>query len=371
MTYSATATDGVDALLGLTVTTSCEIGGTTIPASGTRLFPYGTTTVECEATDSHANIASTAFTITVVDTLAPVVTVPAKATVQATSAAGATYTFVAMATDNVDGTLTPTCTPTSGSTFPIGTTTVECTATDVAHNTGSASFSVTVVDTIAPVLTVPANIAVVMSVSATTASVTYSASATDLGQLVAVSCTSVAGTATTFAVTQQFPVGTTTVTCTANDGRGNTATRTFTVTAQQGYGILGPLSPYQAPPKTYNSGSSIPIVWKFTIGGVAVDSPYAVSQPELQFVKVNTNNCAAGGPEYAKVLNSTWFVSSNFPGNSNFQYFGLSNPHPTQGAYTWQLNWTSPSQPGTCWNIYIGSLVTGQSTLRGRVQLKN
>ena len=143
------------------------------------------------------------------------------------------------------------------------------------------------------------------------------------------------------------------------------------MTAQQGYGILGPLSPYQAPPKTYNSGSSIPIVWKFTIGGVAVDSPYAVSQPELQFVKVNTNNCAAGGPEYAKVLNSTWFVSSDFPGNSNFQYFGLSNPHPAHGAYTWQLNWTSPSQPGTCWNIYIGSRVTGQSTLRGRVQLKN
>ena len=368
--YSLSVSDAVDALLGVPVTVSCTVNGSPLAASPAS-FGFGVTTIVCTSTDSSNNTATSSFTVTVLDNIAPVVTVPANATVQATSAAGAVFTFSASANDNVDGSLPPTCTPASGSTFQIGTTPVECTATDAANNTGSASFSVTVVDTIAPVLTVPANMAVVLSVSATTASVTYSASATDLGQPVSVTCTSVAGTAPTFPVTQQFPVGTTTVTCTANDGRGNTATKTFTVTAQQGYGILGPLSPYQAPPKTFNSGSSIPIVWKFTIGGVAVDSPYAVSQPELQFVKVNTNNCVNGGPEYAKVLNSTWFVSSDFPGNSNFQYFGLSNPHPTQGAYTWQLNWTSPSQPGTCWNIYIGSRVTGQSTLRGRVQLKN
>jgi HYR domain len=371
VSYSAAAADAVDAVLGLTVQVSCTIGGESVPSAGTRLFPYGETTVECAATDSHDNTATTAFRIIVVDTLAPVVTVPSNVTLEAASSAGTPYTYSASALDNVDGAITPVCAPASGSTFPVNSTLVTCTATDAAGNEGSASFTVTVVDTIAPVLTVPANIAVVMSVSATTASVTYSASATDLGQPVSVTCTSVAGPVTTFPVTQPFPVGTTTVTCTANDGRGNTATKAFTVTAQQGYGILGPLSPYQSPPKTYNSGSSIPIVWKFTIGGVAVDSPYAVSQPELQFVKVNTNNCAAGGPEYPKVLNSTWFVSSDFPGNSNFQYFGLSNPHPAHGAYTWQLNWTSPSQPATCWNVYIGSRVTGQSTLRGRVQLKN
>jgi Tol biopolymer transport system component len=36
------------------------------------------------------------------------------------------------------------CTPESGSTFPIGVTTVECTATDAAGNIGRASFTVTV-----------------------------------------------------------------------------------------------------------------------------------------------------------------------------------------------------------------------------------
>ena len=368
--YSATATDAVDAILGLTVATTCTIGGVGVPSAGTRLFSYGETTLHCTATDSHGNTAAAAFTIIVVDTVPPAVTVPSNVTLQATSPSGAIHNYVASAVDNVDGAITPVCAPVSGSTFPIGVTTVTCTATDAAGNAGNASFTVTVVDTIAPVVTVPANIAV-LSNGAPTAAVTYSASATDLGASIPVTCTSTAGTASTFPATQSFAVGTTVVTCTANDGRGNTGSASFSVFVQQFYGILGPLSPYQAPPKTYNSGSSIPIVWKFTIGGVAVDSPYAVSQPELQFVKVNTNNCTAGGPEYAKELNSTWFVSSDFPGNSNFQYFGLSNPHPSHGAYTWQLNWTSPSQPGTCWNIYIGSRVTGQSTLRGRVQLKN
>jgi hypothetical protein len=51
----------------------------------------------------------------------------------------------ASATDNVNGTLIPVCNPASGSPFPIGTTTVRCTATDRAGNTGEASFDVTVV----------------------------------------------------------------------------------------------------------------------------------------------------------------------------------------------------------------------------------
>lgn len=79
------------------------------------------------------------------DTSQPVVTVPEDMTVPATSASGAVVTFSASATDDVDGTLTPTCVPSSGSTFPIGTNTVTCSATDAAGNTGSAQFTVTVV----------------------------------------------------------------------------------------------------------------------------------------------------------------------------------------------------------------------------------
>jgi hypothetical protein len=92
------------------------------------------------------------------DTTPPVITVPANITVAATSQAGTTVTFAASANDAVDGSVPVTCTPTSGSTFPIGTTTVNCSASDKAGNIGHASFTITVTatDTTAP--TTPTNL---------------------------------------------------------------------------------------------------------------------------------------------------------------------------------------------------------------------
>ncbi|MGC8952805.1 HYR domain-containing protein, partial [Chloroflexus sp.] len=52
--------------------------------------------------------------------------------------------------DAVSGAVAVTCTPASGSTFPLGTTTVTCTATDAAGNTASGSFTITVTSASAP-----------------------------------------------------------------------------------------------------------------------------------------------------------------------------------------------------------------------------
>ncbi|MEU8300551.1 VWA domain-containing protein [Micromonospora sp. NPDC048909] len=71
-------------------------------------------------------------------------------TVEATGPAGAVIDYPATATDNVDGPLTPTCAPPSGATFPLGATTVTCTATDAAGNTGNDTAVMRVVDTTAP-----------------------------------------------------------------------------------------------------------------------------------------------------------------------------------------------------------------------------
>ena len=100
------------------------------------------------------------------DTTAPVVTVPADITAPATGPSGAVGSLTVTAVDNVDGALPAICAPASGSTFPVGVTTVKCTATDVAGNPGSASFTVTVkavapvVDGTAPVVTVPGDMTV-------------------------------------------------------------------------------------------------------------------------------------------------------------------------------------------------------------------
>jgi probable HAF family extracellular repeat protein len=80
-----------------------------------------------------------------VDTNPPVLTVPADFTVEASDAAGAVVYYVVTATDDVDPSPAVVCVPPSLSTFPIGTTTVECVATDNTGKSGSATFKVTVV----------------------------------------------------------------------------------------------------------------------------------------------------------------------------------------------------------------------------------
>lgn len=92
--------------------------------------------------------------IEVNDVTPPVVTVESK-TVEATGPDGATVTYDASAVDNVDGPLTPTCVPPSGSVFALGATTVTCEATDAAGNTGSNTGTITVVDTTAPAVACP------------------------------------------------------------------------------------------------------------------------------------------------------------------------------------------------------------------------
>src|SRR5262249_46753551 len=55
-------------------------------------------------------------------------------------------TFAPSVRDNCDPGPSVTCTPPSGSTFPLGATTVTCQAVDASGNTNQCSFTVTVVD---------------------------------------------------------------------------------------------------------------------------------------------------------------------------------------------------------------------------------
>jgi uncharacterized repeat protein (TIGR01451 family) len=79
------------------------------------------------------------------DTTPPVISdVPASIVAEATSAAGAVVTYASpVAIDDRDGAVAVSCAPASGSTFPLGISTVTCTASDAAGNDSSASFTVT------------------------------------------------------------------------------------------------------------------------------------------------------------------------------------------------------------------------------------
>jgi N-acetylneuraminic acid mutarotase len=158
------------------------------------------------------------------DVTPPIVTVPADMTREAASSSGAVVTFAAPAADNIDGPIPVSCTPASGSTFAIGTTTVACTAIDAHGNPASGTFSVNVVDTTKPTLTLPVD----LSVDATSpagAIVTYVVSATDLASNpVTVTCAPPSGS--------PFQIGTSSVTCTATDAAGNIASGSFPVLVQ-------------------------------------------------------------------------------------------------------------------------------------------
>jgi hypothetical protein len=135
-TFTVTATDNIDGDEPAS-NISCS------PASGDT-FPNGVTTVLCFAHDAHFNYAYGSFRITVG---VPILHLPDPITAEATSAAGAAVTYTATA----DGADTFSCSPASGSTFPLGTTTVNCTATNAAGTT-TGSFTVKVQDTTPPTI---------------------------------------------------------------------------------------------------------------------------------------------------------------------------------------------------------------------------
>src|SRR5262249_5778917 len=162
--------------------------------------------VNCSATDTHGNSSSKSFTVTVQDTTKPVVSVPADIHDTTGDPSGMVETFTATATDNIDGPLTPTCSPASGSKHAPGATTGTCSATGAHGNTGWAQFHVVItVDSTPPVITVPSNITV-EATSAAGAAVSYTASAIDQDDPVAsFGCSPASGST--------FGFGTTTVTC--------------------------------------------------------------------------------------------------------------------------------------------------------------
>src|SRR5204862_7923558 len=77
------------------------------------------------------------------DHTAPVLSLPATVTARGVSQSGGIATYSVCAPDT-DDTATASCTPPSGAVFPVGVTTVNCTATDTAGNTTTGKFLVVV-----------------------------------------------------------------------------------------------------------------------------------------------------------------------------------------------------------------------------------
>jgi HYR domain len=104
---------------------------------------------QVRAVDSSGDVSTPTTFEWTIDLTAP--SVPTNIVAEAVSPAGAIVVFAA--SDNLDPSPLLNCgAHGSGSTFPLGTTEVSCTATDAAGNASSGSFSVTVRDSTRPTL---------------------------------------------------------------------------------------------------------------------------------------------------------------------------------------------------------------------------
>ena len=205
-----------------TVTQSIPVG--TIFAASITSMPLTLT-----VTDVNGNVSTCTFTMNFVDVTGPVISgCPGNITVftglgRTTCNQVATWIpptatdaciHLATQTQPITGNFAP------GATFPIGVTTVTYTATDVAGNTSTCSFTVTVVDNTRPLIAnCPANVSVNTGVGRTTCDQTATwtePTATD-------NCTASASLVRTrsHAPGATFPVGTTVITYTFTDAAGN------------------------------------------------------------------------------------------------------------------------------------------------------
>lgn len=139
VTYQATATDNSG-----TVNLSYSI------ASGSS-FTKGVTTVTVTATDAVGNQSTCSFTVTVNDNTAPVFTSTPNAITVSNNAGLCAATVQLTAPSATDECGVASVTNNAPATFPVGTTEVTWTATDVNGNTSTVKQTITVNDTEAPV----------------------------------------------------------------------------------------------------------------------------------------------------------------------------------------------------------------------------
>ncbi|MDB4062321.1 HYR domain-containing protein, partial [Vicingaceae bacterium] len=239
---------------------NCQLAGIAIDSATFDVTELGPNNVWFTAIDVNANRDSTIEVVTVLDTIAPMVSnCPINIVVSsAINSCDAAVTWVApTASDNgqLDSLISS---HVNGSTFPLGTTTITYIAYDQSMNTDTCSFMITVLDSVAPIITnTPSNITVSNDAGQCGAVVSWTLPiATDNCQLDSL--------VSSYSVGTLFAVGTTTVTYIAYDVAMNTDTISFTVTVTDtekptivctaDTTICGGVYTYAAPTTTDNCG---------------------------------------------------------------------------------------------------------------------
>ncbi|HSB57380.1 MAG TPA: HYR domain-containing protein [Nitrosopumilaceae archaeon] len=195
------------------------IGVESITNDSPATFPIGLTTITWIANDTSGNTVNSTQTVTIKDTTNPILTVPSDITVEATSAS---ENFVSIGGANAtDITGISSITNNAPSTFPLGETIVTWTAVDTNGNSATATQKVVVVDSTAPVITVPDDVVFeAISPLENTVSIGF-ANSTDVID---------SNPTITNDAPPVFPLGETSVIWSATDDAGNSATAVQKIT---------------------------------------------------------------------------------------------------------------------------------------------
>src|SRR6185369_2217266 len=209
-----------------------------------------------------------------------------------------------------------------------GTHTITLTVTDTGGGSDTDDVVVTVQDTQAPSISCPADVVVNLPLNSTATSmvVNYPAvTATD-------SCSSTVTVNSTPASGSVFPVGTTTVNATADDGAGHTATCSFTVTVQ--YNFAGFFPPVANLPtlNIVQAGRAVPV--KFSLSGNKGLGIFAAGSPSSGPIPCNSSDPA------------TDLVGTVTAGGSSLSY----DPTTDQYIYVWK---TEAAWAGTCRQLVV------------------
>jgi hypothetical protein len=121
-------------------------GNSFVPGStaSLTLSAEGITTITYGATSATGAVETARSLAVRIDLTPPALQLPSSITVKATGPSGASVSYAASATDALDPQPGLVCAPPSPSPFPVGTTTVSCSAADAAGNLASGTFSIRV-----------------------------------------------------------------------------------------------------------------------------------------------------------------------------------------------------------------------------------
>jgi HYR domain/Secretion system C-terminal sorting domain len=277
------------------------------PISGSA-FPVGTTTVSYMAMDLAGNMATCSFTVTVNDIEAPMFTCPGNLAVNADSGmCSAVVNFnMPNAIDNCSiASVTQTAGLTSGSAFPLGTSTVSFTATDSAGNSSACSYDIIVTDVEAPTFTCPGNITVPNDSTQCSAIVNFSLP-TAIDNCSGATVVQTGGPTSGFS----FAVGNTTITFTATDLEGNSSTCSFDII----------VTDVEAPTLTC-PGNAFSCNGNFTGIGAFASDQCSSAMPPITYVLTGATTASGSGDASAETFNvgvtTVTYTATDITGNNS------------------------------------------------------